>query len=212
LAAKALFSARASTCFEPFPTFFLKKSEMRSKRGYLDNIKQAQITGKNVSEAKKVDEQNKDIEKMMKIFGVFPSLKEILDKSTDDESLREQLKIVYKNSTEETLLGYKLLAYIFATNRTTMKELKAEERVPIPSQPDYFRQFILTSSDPNKERIFMQNKLKHGSFYCWHGSSMENWFSIMRNGLRNLSNSHMMTAGAAYGQGIYASANVNSLF
>lgn len=29
----------------------------------------------------------------------------------------------------------------------------------------------------------------------------------MRNGLRNLSNSHMMTAGAAYGQGIYASAN-----
>ena len=37
---------------------------------------------------------------------------------------------------------------------------------------------------------------------------MENWFSIVRNGLRNLSNSHMMTAGAAYGQGIYASANV----
>ncbi len=211
LAAKALFSARATTCLEPFPTFFLKKSEIRTKRGYLDNIKQAQVTGKNVSEAKKVDEQNKDIEKMTKIMTMFPHLKELLDKSTDDESLREHLKSVYKQNTEESLLAYKLLAYIFATNRTTMKELKAEERILIASNPDYFRQFILTSSDPDKERIFMQNKLKHGSFYCWHGSSMENWFSIMRNGLRNLSNSHMMTAGAAYGQGIYASANVNIL-
>jgi len=36
---------------------------------------------------------------------------------------------------------------------------------------------------------------------------MENWYSIMRNGLRNLSNTHLMTAGAAYGQGIYASSH-----
>ncbi len=36
---------------------------------------------------------------------------------------------------------------------------------------------------------------------------MENWYSILRNGLRNLSNSSLMTAGAAYGQGIYASSN-----
>jgi len=27
-----------ATSFEPFPTFFLKKSEIRSKWGYLDNI------------------------------------------------------------------------------------------------------------------------------------------------------------------------------
>jgi hypothetical protein len=54
----------------------------------------------------------------------------------------------------------------------------------------------------------MQSKQKNGSIYCWHGSSLENWYSIMRNGLRNLSNTSLMTAGAAYGAGIYASSNV----
>jgi hypothetical protein len=39
LAAKAIFSTRATTVVEPFPTFFLKKNELRTKRGYLDNIK-----------------------------------------------------------------------------------------------------------------------------------------------------------------------------
>jgi ubiquitin-conjugating enzyme E2 Q len=53
----------------------------------------------------------------------------------------------------------------------------------------------------------MQSKKKHGSNFFFHGSSMENWYSILRNGLRNLSNSALMTAGAAYGAGIYASEN-----
>jgi ubiquitin-conjugating enzyme E2 Q len=66
---------------------------------------------------------------------------------------------------------------------------------------------MLLSQDPAKERKFMQAKNKHGSLFCFHGSSMENWYSILRNGLRNLSNSGLMTAGAAYGAGIYASEN-----
>ena len=39
LASKAIFSGRAYTVVEPFPTFFLKNTELRTKRGYLDNIK-----------------------------------------------------------------------------------------------------------------------------------------------------------------------------
>lgn len=66
---------------------------------------------------------------------------------------------------------------------------------------------MLLSQDPAKERKFMQAKKKQGSIFCFHGSSMENWYSILRNGLRNLSNSQLMTAGAAYGPGIYASEN-----
>jgi len=46
----------------------------------------------------------------------------------------------------------------------------------------------------------------------WHGSSLENWYSIFRNGLRNLSNSGMMTAGAAHGAGIYASNNLQTSY
>jgi Poly(ADP-ribose) polymerase catalytic domain len=70
-----------------------------------------------------------------------------------------------------------------------------------------FDQYVLISQDPTKERKFMQRKRKNGSMFCFHGSSMENWYSILRNGLRNLSNTALMTAGAAYGAGIYASSN-----
>ena len=38
LAAKALFSSRGLSVFEPFPTFFLKQREIRTKRGFLDEI------------------------------------------------------------------------------------------------------------------------------------------------------------------------------
>jgi hypothetical protein len=77
---------------------------------------------------------------------------------------------------------------------------------------DMFEQFILISHDPRKERKFIQNKKHFGSIFCFHGSSLENWYSILRNGLRNLSNTHLMTAGAAYGQGIYASSNFQTSY
>lgn len=41
---------------------------------------------------------------------------------------------------------------------------------------------------------------------------MENWYSILRNGLRNLSNSTLMTAGAVYGSGIYASSQYQTSY
>ena len=69
---------------------------------------------------------------MMKIFMLFPSPKELIDKAEDEISLREHLKsVVYKQNTDEALLAYKMLAYILATNRTTIKELKGDDRVPV---------------------------------------------------------------------------------
>ena len=45
--------------------------------------------------------------------------------------------------------------------------------------------------------------------FMFHGSGPENWYSILRNGLRILSNTKYMTAGAAHGSGIYVASNVN---
>ena len=44
----------------------------------------------------------------------------------------------------------------------------------------------------------------------FHGSGMENWFSIIRNGIKIASGSKIMTTGAAYGTGIYASDNFST--
>ncbi|ARF08801.1 polyADP-ribose polymerase [Catovirus CTV1] len=41
--------------------------------------------------------------------------------------------------------------------------------------------------------------------FLYHGSDIANWYSIMRNGLKNYSGTAQMTHGAAYGNGIYFS-------
>ena len=45
IAAKAIFSTRASTIVEPFPTFFLKHNEIRTKRGFLDEVTKVKERG-----------------------------------------------------------------------------------------------------------------------------------------------------------------------
>ena len=90
---------------------------------------------------------------MMTIFNKIPKVEEILQKCCDEESLREYFNNLFKDKPGEGNRAYKLLTYIFATNRITIRELKESERVPT-NPPDYFSQYILTSHDPTKERIF----------------------------------------------------------
>lgn len=44
---------------------------------------------------------------------------------------------------------------------------------------------------------------QHGCFVGFHGSALENWYSIMKHGLRTMSGTRFMLCGAAHGQGIY---------
>jgi poly [ADP-ribose] polymerase 6/8 len=60
--------------------------------------------------------------------------------------------------------------------------------------------------------IAIQLKAKHGSVFAFHGSSSENWHSILRNGLKNASGSKLQVNGAAYGSGIYLSPNAATSF
>lgn len=45
--------------------------------------------------------------------------------------------------------------------------------------------------------------------FLFHGSSLQNWHSILRLGLKNFSNTKYMSHGAAYGPGVYFSNNIN---
>ena len=62
--------------------------------------------------------------------------------------------------------------------------------------------------DADKEKEFARRKAITPSIFVYHGTGADCIYSLQRNGLRNLSNSQMMTAGAAYGQGIYISNNL----
>ena len=54
-----------------------------------------------------------------------------------------------------------------------------------------------------KERL--RDNVTKERWYLYHGSNLGNWHSILRNGIRNMSRTSLMTAGAAYGSGIYLS-------
>uniref|UniRef100_A0AAY4D6N4 Poly [ADP-ribose] polymerase n=1 Tax=Denticeps clupeoides TaxID=299321 RepID=A0AAY4D6N4_9TELE len=66
-------------------------------------------------------------------------------------------------------------------------------------------QFLLLSSPPAKESRFRTARKIYGSTFAFHGSHIENWHSILRNGLVNASYTKLQLHGAAYGKGIYLS-------
>ena len=68
-------------------------------------------------------------------------------------------------------------------------------------------QFLLLNSPPAKETLFKQYKKQHGSTFAFHGSSIENWHSLLRNGLMNGSGTKLHCNGAGHGKGIYLSPN-----
>jgi ubiquitin-protein ligase len=63
--------------------------------------------------------------------------------------------------------------------------------------------------DTQKEQEFKNVQGFKSSHFNFHGSSNEKWYSIVMNGVKNYSNTRHMSAGAAYGPGIYLSNDYN---
>ncbi|XP_040562503.1 protein mono-ADP-ribosyltransferase PARP6 isoform X4 [Gallus gallus] len=114
-------------------------------------------------------------------------------------------------------LAHPLLQWIISSNRSHIVKL------PLSRQLKFMHtshQFLLLSSPPAKEARFRTAKKLYGSTFAFHGSHIENWHSILRNGLVNASYTKLQAAvgaalltpvfscklhGAAYGKGIYLS-------
>jgi ubiquitin-protein ligase len=195
IAAIAANSARAINVFEPFPSFLLFNRQIRGKSGFLS---------RDVCNYTPDMDKNKNIDSLKQLISHIPSPQWLLDASTDEKSLQENIQARCQGGGGREV--YKMLRFIVATNRLMVQQLTGTQR--IPDFTGDIEQFVVTSHSPETMRIFNESKAEHGSFFAFHGSSIENWYSIIRNGLRNMSSSHMMTAGAAYGAGIYAAENM----
>jgi len=104
-------------------------------------------------------------------------------------------------------LGYPLLRWILTSNRAHIAKLQDAEKI---SEMATSNQFLLLSSTPAREKRFQEEKKKKGSFFAFHGSAFNNWHSIMRTGLKNLSGTSLMSTGQAYGSGIYMATESNT--
>lgn len=129
---------------------------------------------------------------VVKALTVCPSVNDMIEMA--------QAGTLRANLNAKNPLLYLLLRWIVTSSRAHLHFLSSED---IISQLDTPSQFHLKSTPPEKEQKFYAAKKKYGSFYAWHGSASSNWHSILRNGLKNYSNSKHQVNGAAYGPGVY---------
>lgn len=137
--------------------------------------------------------KNKNFSEIEKVIDCFPPIEEM--SKIPSGTLKKQLD-------DKNMLVYPLMQWIIASNRSHIVKLPGERQLEFMHTP---YQFLLMSSPPAKEEAFRAAKEKYGSTFCFHGSSIENWHSIIRQGLLNASGTKLQVNGAAYGKGIYLS-------
>lgn len=142
---------------------------------------------------------NLDLPRMQASLSKLPSVAD-MQKLADRYELNEHL-------TKIDVLLIPLVRWIINSNRAHIRKLEPHECV---KGMQAAHQFVMLSATPEKERKFRElreltetSSKSKGSLWAFHGSSTGNWHSILRTGLKNLSNTKYMTAGAAHGAGVY---------
>ncbi|RSH77435.1 uncharacterized protein EHS24_003406 [Apiotrichum porosum] len=128
---------------------------------------------------------------------------DILDRLPTSEALQDagsgRIELINQLDSDASFLA----GWVFATNRAHIVSLPPGQ---LTSMPAPYRFQIHTSTRKHAEK-FEALRAAHGSFLAFHGSSMSNWHNILRQNLKNASHTPMMSAGAAYGEGIYLADN-----
>ncbi|CAC5414246.1 PARP6_8 [Mytilus coruscus] len=144
--------------------------------------------------------KSKDYDAVDKILKQIMSMEQMTALSSSD---------IKKTLDSKNKLCYPLLQWIITSNRSHIVKLTPEKRIPFMKTPF---QYLLHSSPPAKEAAFREAKEKYGSTFAFHGSAVENWHSIIRQGLIVASGTNKQVNGAAYGKGIYLSPNAGTSF
>jgi len=137
----------------------------------------------------------------------------ILDPDKPDyaraKNMLNKIKVPCTDDIHKDPLIFSLLQWIINSNRTHLVKLPSEYHI---NEMDTPFQYIMLSAAPEKENRFRELKKLHGSTFAFHGSRVENWHSILRNGLRNASGTKLQLNGAAYGHGIYLATHAATSF
>ncbi|KAM3834050.1 protein mono-ADP-ribosyltransferase PARP8, partial [Diretmus argenteus] len=107
-------------------------------------------------------------------------------------SIREMTQAPYleikKQMDKHDPLAHPLLQWVISSNRSHIVKLTVTRQLKFMHTP---HQFLLLSSPPAKESNFRAAKNLFGSTFAFHGSHIENWHSILRNGLIVASNTRL---------------------
>lgn len=149
---------------------------------------------------KVLDPGKKDVDFLRKIFTAFPKIRE-LNQTEDAVDMKKSMDLSNPHA-------HPLLTWIIQSTRSHL--IKMRERLVSTMRTPH--QYLLLSAAPEKQATFDQLKQKSGTVFAFHGSSIENWHSILRNGLYNASGTKHQVNGAAHGAGIYLSPDASVSF
>jgi ubiquitin-conjugating enzyme E2 Q len=114
-----------------------------------------------------------------------------------------------------------VLRWVIASNRACILQVDSEEDVANARKSeerlygmDGWAQFRFAMGAPDKERRFIQAvrettdrlSLKYPTLFAWHGSPLQNWHGIIREGLHFNETLH----GRAFGNGVYHAPDVQT--
>lgn len=141
-----------------------------------------------------------ELKKVLKYdIGTFGSLIDRIQDSPSDYCLSQTI-----GQSE-----YEFLKFVIKTNTSVLKsDLLFSDKKNIFDQKKISN--IMTSDDILTLAVEHDSKVEEkfstiDPQYLFHGSTIANWYSILRNGLHNNSGTALMANGSAYGSGIYLS-------
>jgi len=191
--------------FEPFPPDFLWNNEVRSRAGaFEDRGGDPSSDNKNMPALRAAIKQLPHVEAAA-AAGIECEIRDLLDRQSAGTS---------------AAMAYKFLQFVLGSNRLLLERVVLPEHL-LPDLPRQVAQFAVVQNSPAVEVRFEECcATAAGAFgaahrsagpcrrrYAYHGSPLFKWYSIIRNGLRVLSRTALMSTGAAFGDGIYLATN-----
>jgi ubiquitin-protein ligase len=157
---------------------------------------------------------------------------DLLDKFQHDYSLTKIMKVLMTYETDLDLfnqigeVGYAFIKFTLKSNNTIIFNgnlINSSDITSVLNGGKYSQEMIETFIDNLGDKCInltqfsvqhpqqMETKFKKANETCYlyHGSKQENWYSIMRNGLKIGSANKLQVNGAVHGNGIYLSDTIN---
>jgi ubiquitin-protein ligase len=178
-AVESVSSSRKLQIFEPYP-FFLLNQDVNNP------IKRGDMTALLSRETQDKINQMKNFNEIEKQLEKYKKFIDKVENYIVDEEIINEFGVTF----------YKLIKFVLQSNKSRV-ELESEVK-------NKYSIYKFT------HELDVENKFKTKSeTFLFHGSPIENWYSIIRNGLKITSHTNLMTTGAAYGNGLYFSNDIN---
>ncbi len=223
-AVEAAKSNRRNIIFNPIPPTFVKFTD-RDHMSDLTNEYIELIT--DISCRRSMDKFDalvtenlknyKLLDKMLKqinsVSEYVSNVRELYDEFLPENDDEFRKKILESLEDKTKILLFDFMRFAIINNKLTLQRndivigdpTKIVNDVVNKKHVHKFHQYEVIHTREVELEFDVKRKKAGGSCFLFHGSGKQNWYSLMSNGIKVASGTKLMTTGAAYGPGVYAS-------